>query len=246
VLEVGGLIVRNWDRQEHGNVDLGTILTESLATGAAAIALQTEADHFYEILAQFGVGELTSVDLAAEQPGWIQSPDDAGWNEAYLGVNSFGQSVAVSPLQLLTMINAVANDGVMMWPHVVSRTVYDDVVIETQPQTLGSPLSQETARMVAELMVASVEEGRDSLAQVPGYRVAGKSGIAAIFGQDSYIPGEYMMTFVGFLPAYDPSVSVLIVLDRPTSERGADEVVAPVFGRFSAQLVNLLEIPPSS
>jgi cell division protein FtsI/penicillin-binding protein 2 len=108
---------------------------------------------------------------------------------------------------------------------------------------LGHPISAQTANLVTEMMVAAVEEGLDEAARVPGYTVAGKTGTAQIWGVVDYLPNDFIMSFVGFLPADDPQISVLVMLNRPKTGRWASQVTAPVFSQLVGRLVTLLEIP---
>jgi cell division protein FtsI (penicillin-binding protein 3) len=104
----------------------------------------------------------------------------------------------------------------------------------------------ETARIVTDMMVSVVESGLDEAARVPGYKVAGKTGTAEIGTPIGYEVGAYIMSFVGFLPADNPQVSILIKLDRPKNGRWASQVVAPIFSRMTSRLVHLLQIPPEN
>jgi cell division protein FtsI/penicillin-binding protein 2 len=131
----------------------------------------------------------------------------------------------------------------MMKPRVVYQVVDGENVITSNPSALGHPISAQTANLVTEMMVATVEEGLDDQARVPGYTVAGQTGTAQIWGVVDYLPDDFIMSFVGFLPADDPQISILVMLDRPTSGRWASQVTAPVFARLAGRLVTLLQIP---
>ncbi|MDX2078729.1 MAG: penicillin-binding protein 2 [bacterium] len=245
-LEMGGIRIQNWDRVAHGVVDVRRILVESLNIGTATIAQEMGWELFYEMLNRFGIGSLTRVDLQGEQPGILRTPDDLSgqWSESDLGTNSFGQGLSVTPLQMLVAVNAIANGGVMMQPRLVHQIVDGDKIYESRPMPLGTTtISQETARIVTDMMVDVVEIGLDDAARVPGYTIAGKTGTAEIGTPVGYETGAYIMSFVGFLPADDPQVSIFIKLDRPQNGRWASDVVAPIFSRMTSRLVYLLEIP---
>lgn len=244
--EIGGIVIQNWDRQAHGMSDTTSVLVNSLNVGAATIAREMGWETFYAMLHNFGVGQMTRVDLAGEESGFLRTPRDLSgqWSESDLGTNSFGQGVLVTSLQMLAFINAIANDGLMMQPHVVYQMIDGETIHQAQPFVLRRPISAETAHIVRDMMVAVVRDGDwDSQAQIAGYTIAGKTGTAEIAGVTGYLRDEYIMSFAGFLPANDPQVSVLIKLDRPTSGRWASEVVTPIFSRLAARLVILLEIP---
>ena len=241
---IGGIRIRNWDRQAHGVVNATQVLVDSLNVGTAVIAREEMGwETFYRYLDRFGFGRLTRVDMQGEEAGLLRTPTSSDWSESDLGTNSFGQGMLVTPLQMLTAINAVANGGLMMQPRIVHQKIEGDMIQTSRVTALGRPISAETAAAVSDMMVAAVRDGLDQRAQVPGYTVAGKTGTAQIWGVVDYLPDQFIMTMAGFLPADDPQVSVLVKLDRPTSGRWASQVVAPVFSRFVSRLVDLLEIP---
>ncbi|MAS32737.1 MAG: penicillin-binding protein [Anaerolineaceae bacterium] len=242
-LEAGGIRIENWDRQAHGVVDMTGILVQSLNVGAATVSLDMGPLAFYGKLRDFGFGRPTGVDLQGEAPGTMYVPGDEDYSDSQLLTNSFGQGIAVTPLQMLTAVSAIANDGLMMQPHVFKELIDDDRQQTSEPSTLGRPISEETARLVTEMMVAVVNEGLDGNASLPGYSIAGKTGTAQIPTPIGYEPNASIVSFVGFLPADDPQVSVLVKLNRPSGYWGS-QVAAPVFQRLAERLVILLKIPP--
>ncbi|MGQ9910543.1 MAG: peptidoglycan D,D-transpeptidase FtsI family protein [Candidatus Flexifilum sp.] len=244
-LELGGITVRNWDRRPHGLVDATQILVQSLNVGAATVSTMMGPDLYYGMMRRFNFGRLTGIDLQGEEAGTMHIPGDPDWSEANLLTNSFGQAIAVTPLQMLTAINAIANNGLMMQPNVVHQIIDGDQVINTQPAALGRPISAETAAVVRDMMVQVVQAGLDETAGLPGYTIAGKTGTAEIPTPVGYEQNASIVTFVGFLPADDPVISVLVRLDRPR-DYWASLVAAPVFQRLAQRLVVLLEIPPDA
>ncbi len=242
-LEIGGRSIRNWDSRAYGISDLQSVLVSSLNIGAASIAIQMGWEDFYGMMSRFGVGSPTRVDLQGESAGIMRTRNQPDWSESDLATNSFGQGISLTPLQMLTAVNAIANGGLIMEPRVLHQIIDGDNIITIQPNTLQRPISQDTAQRVTDMMVATVRDGLDDQAQVPGYTVAGKTGTAQIPGVLGYLPNEYIMTFVGFLPADDPQISVLVKLDRPTSGNFASTTAAPVFARLAIRLVTLLDIP---
>jgi cell division protein FtsI/penicillin-binding protein 2 len=242
-LDVGGIRVRNWDRASYGVTDVTGLLVQSLNVGAASVALEMGADEFYTRMRAFGMGVPTRVDLPGEEAGIMRVPGDPDWSEANLATNSYGQGMAVTPLQMLTAINAIANDGLMMQPRVVSQIIDGDQVINSQPSALGRVISQETADLVTQMMIRVVEdENGAGLARVPGYTIAGKTGTAEIPSATGYEANASIVTFVGFFPADNPQVSVLVKLDRPRDYWGS-RVAAPVFSTLAQRLVILMGIP---
>jgi cell division protein FtsI/penicillin-binding protein 2 len=242
-LDMAGIHVWNWDRQAHGLVDTTGILVKSLNVGAATVSLKMGPTDFYTYMSKFGIGRLTGVNLQGEAAGTLKIPGDSNWSESDLLANSYGQGVAVTPLQMITAVSAIANDGLMMQPNIVQKIVTGDQVNYSQPIALFRPISENTAHLVRDMMVAVIRDGVDGKASLPGYTVAGKTGTAEIPIPTGYRDDAWKMTFIGFLPADDPQVIVLIKLDEPTSGRWASTVVAPVFQHLAQRLVVLMEIP---
>lgn len=242
-LDRAGIVVENWDRRAHGVVDTRGILVESLNVGAATVSLTMGPNDFYNTLSKFGIGRLTGVNLQGEAAGILYTPGNTDYSDSNLLTNSYGQGVAVTPLQMITSLSAIANDGLMMQPNIIWKIVDNTQVNISQPTALGRPISAETAGIMRDMMVAAVRDGLDLEAQLPGYTVAGKTGTAEIPTPVGYRSDAWIMTFVGFLPADDPQVIVLVKLDEPRNGRWASQVVAPIFRRLAERLVILMEIP---
>jgi cell division protein FtsI/penicillin-binding protein 2 len=245
-VEVGGAIITNWNGGGWGPVDMQRCMQHSLNVCLASIATWMGPNTFYNYMNAFGMGHLTSVDLAAETPGRLKAPGDADWFDSDLGTNSFGQGVAVSPLQLITAVAAVANGGTMMQPHILSAVHDGDTVHTTQPQVLGRPIRPETAATLSQMLATSLEAGEGSQALVEGYRIAGKTGTAQIPTPGGYDPTATVGSFIGWGPVDDPQFIVLVKLDKPTSSIWGSETAAPVFAQLVQRLVVLMEIPPDA
>lgn len=244
-INVGGIVIRNATQRAYGSVNTTQVLVNSLNVGAATISTtRMGSTGFYTMMSRFGIGQRTRIDLQGEEAGILRVPGDPEWSESDLGTNSFGQGVSVTPIQMATAVSAIANGGLMWQPHVVHQLIDGSEVFTIQPTSLGRPISAETARIVTEMMVATVNEGIPA-ASLPGYSVAGKTGTAQIASPLGYEPDTSIVTFVGFLPADDPQVLVYIRLDRPTGYWGS-VVAAPIFRRLAERLVILLEIPPDA
>lgn len=244
-IEVGGQLIWNWDRAALGEIDMVDLLAHSRNVGAATLAMQLGQQNFYRYLRAFGLGRPTGVDLQAEAAGQLRTreTDPGDWSESDLGTNSFGQGVSATPIQMIAAVAAVANDGVLVQPHVVKKIV--DGTHETVAKTVqvGRPISAKTARTLTDMLVQVVER-EVPFAQVPGYRVAGKTGTAQI-----PIPGGYddpwtIASFIGYAPAADPQLIILVKLDRPTLSPYGSETAAPVFQRVAARLFAVLDIKP--
>lgn len=245
VIEIGGQTIYNSDRLAHGTVDMTTVLAKSLNVGSAQIAIVMGADKFYNYVRRFGFGRLTEIDLSGEGPGTVKTPLVAAWHISDLATNSFGQGIAVTPIQLVAAVGAVANDGLLMKPHIVHKITTHEQgrVVEIKPQVVRRAVSADTANVLTQ-MLATALEVEDSLALIPGYRVAGKTGTAQIPIPGGYHPSLTIASFIGYFPIDDPQVLVLIILDKPTVSKWGNQTAAPTFRQIGEHLISLLDIPP--
>jgi cell division protein FtsI/penicillin-binding protein 2 len=243
-IEVGGQVIRNSTRQAYGQVTVTEVLIHSLNVEVARISTMMGPEKFYQGIRAFGIGHHTGIDLEGEVVGELRAPGDWRWHESDLATNAFGQGLAVTPLQMIVAVAAIANDGILMQPYVVAEKHYVDGRVErAQPAPIGRAVSPETAHLVGEMMAQTVEHGIER-AQVAGYRIAGKTGTAqmpTLFGYDEQ---ETIASFVGFAPVDDPQVIVLVRLDKPTSSPWGTQTAAPTFARLAQRLFVWLKIPP--
>ena len=241
--EIAGVTIHNWDRSAHGKVTMTDVLAYSLNTGASHVSTTVGAETFYGYVADFGFGQPTGVDLAAEVAGRVKIPGDGRWYEADLATNSFGQGLAVTPLQMVFSFAAVANGGVLMQPYIVQSVVSEDGAVVTEPRPVRQVISRRTAQTLTQMMIEAVER-ETAAAKVPGYVIAGKTGTAQIPIPGGYDPSGTIASFIGFLPAEAPRLCILIKIDRPRASPWGSQVAAPIFGRVASELVLILGIEP--
>jgi cell division protein FtsI (penicillin-binding protein 3) len=247
-MEVGGRVIYNYDRKSYGLVTMEDGLVKSLNTVAAYISTTVGKESFYQYLRRFGIGDLTKVDLDLEGPGMMKLPGDSNWFPSDLGTNSFGQGIAVTPLQMITAASAVANRGLLMKPYIVQQYIKEDAqgaqrVLPVEPIITRRAISEETARTMTNMLVEVVEVMATE-AQVPGYRIAGKTGTAQIPTAVGYHPTDTIASFVGYAPADDPQFIVLVKLDKPQTAPWGSRTAAPTFRAIAERLFIYLHIPP--
>lgn len=246
IIELGGHRIRNWDYSAPGATDMTTLMARSLNVGAATLAHMMGNETFYHYLDRFYFGRRLGVDIMAEAGGQISWPGSELWTEADLGTASFGQGLAVTPLQMAVSAAALAHNGDLMRPYVVQAIHHEDgSVVERQPDVLSRPITLETAHQVSNMAVVSVRQEVFN-AQVEGYTIAGKTGTAQIAEGGYYHPTDTIGAFIGWLPADDPELLIVVKLDRPKSSPWGSQTAAPVFAQLVEELVVLLEIPPDN
>ena len=213
-------------------------LAHSLNVCLAWVADEMGVETFYRYMRSFGLGRRTGIDLANEAAGRLKLPGDSDWYPLELGTNAFGQGVAVTPVQMLAAASAVATDGRMVAPHVVRAVIGDNGRYEVPAQTIGAPISAETAETLSWMLSEAIST-ETSLAIVPGYRIAGKTGTAEIPGEEGT-----NTSFIGWGPVDDPQFMVYVWLERPTASIWASEVAAPVFRDVAQVVIDFLNLPP--
>jgi cell division protein FtsI/penicillin-binding protein 2 len=241
---VGGRKIHNWDNKGHGRVTMTEVLAKSLNVGAAYISVSIGEQKFYDYLTRFGFSSVTNVDLANEVSGQVRFPSNSAWHISDLGPNSFGQGMTATPLQVVMMASAVANGGVLMKPYVVDSVVMQGQWQPTQPQPVRRVIASDTARTLAHMLADAIE--RETLfSDVPGVRIAGKTGTASIPNPRT---GQYdlpttIASFVGWAPYDDPKFVMLVKLDKPQTSIYGSVIAAPVFRDITKKLLPLLDEP---
>ncbi len=244
-IQVGGITIRNWNRESWGQQDMTGCLQHSLNVCMSWLSTQMGPQTFYSYMERFGLGHRTGVDLADEAMGRLKTPGDSDWYNVDLGTNAFGQGVTVTPLQMLMAASAFANEGKMVTPHVLYSMIRDGNQYNVPSQYGGSPISAQTANTLNNMLAESLElEASNAL--LPGYRVAGKTGTAQIPTEYGYDPSSTNVSFIGWGPVDDPQFMIYIWLQQPTSSIWSSETAAPVFSKVAEQTVILLNIPPDN
>ena len=245
VINVGGSNIYDWDRGAWGYQDMTGCLAHSLNVCLAWVATQTGSDDFYSYMQRFGIGHLTGIDLAGEVPGRLKLPGDSDWYPVDLGTNAFGQGVAITPIQMVMAASALANNGQMVYPHVVYARVQDGRQSKTSPQVVGAPIKAETAQTMTN-MLANALKNESSGALLPGYSIAGKTGTAQIPVPNGYDSININASFIGWGPVDDPRFLVYVWLEKPQTNKAASVVAAPIFKEVVEKLVVLMGIPPDN
>ncbi|HEX2981709.1 MAG TPA: penicillin-binding transpeptidase domain-containing protein [Anaerolineaceae bacterium] len=235
--------MHNWDGGAWGQQDMVGCMKHSLNVCLAWIANELGPAKFYEYIQSFGIGHRTGIDLAGEVTFPLRLPGDGQWILMDLGTNSFGQGLAVTPIQMIMAIGSVANDGKMMAPHILRATVDNGRQYNTTPQVVGTPITAETARTLTQMLTRSLEE-ESSDALVAGYHLAGKTGTAEIPSEYGYTSNVTNASFVGWGPSDDPKFIVYVWLEKPTADIWGSVVAAPLFRDITTDLVVLMDLPP--
>jgi cell division protein FtsI/penicillin-binding protein 2 len=242
---IGGVTIRNWNGQAWGLQDMLGCIQNSLNVCMAWISSQMGSQNFYGYMNRFGIGHPTGIDLGDEAAGRLKVPGDTDWYPADLGTNAFGQGVAATPVQIMMAASAVANNGRMVTPHVLYAMVRDNRQFNVPAQFAGSPISTNTAHLLDQMLAASLKN-EASMALVPNYTLAGKTGTAQIPVEGGYDPTLTNASFIGWGPVDDPRFMIYVWLEQPSSSIWGSDTAAPAFAQAAQKTILLLNIPPDN
>jgi len=238
--KIGKRIIREAERDHsQGLITVNEVLAYSSNIGTSKIALKMGDEKLKDSLVKFGFGQKTGVDLPGEAKGIMLS---LPWKDHLLANISFGQGITVTPLQMANAYAAIANGGVLNTPYIVEN-IHDPETgetIESQPKVIRRVISEETSRQMR-MMLAGVTSGNGTglNARVNGYIVGGKTGTAQKVKTNGkgYLPGAYIGSFTGFIPANDPQYVIYVALDHPKKGYYGSQVAAPLFASIASYVV---------
>jgi len=237
-------IIRNWDRKPHGKSNMTDVLKNSLNAGIVFVQQKIPKEVFSSYIKNFGFGDKLGVDLAGEVSGNVSNlKDGKGRNVDFANI-SFGQGISVTPLQMLTAISAIGNDGALVRPRLADKIFFTDgSVDEIKTEVKRSVISEKTSETLTKMLVETMEN--HSKIRNVKYFIAGKTGTAEIPDRSENGYSEDMIhSVVGYAPAYNPRFAVLVKIDRPQGVEFATYSVIPVFYEIMNYLLTYYEVPP--
>jgi cell division protein FtsI (penicillin-binding protein 3) len=247
-LQVSDHLFTDHDPHATANWTPTDILATSSNIGTIMLAQELGRDRIDSYLRRFGFGERTALDFPNESTGLLLDAQD--WSGTSIGSIPIGQGIAVTPMQMLSAYNVIANDGRYVEPRLVLGTIdAEGERHDSTPSASEQVVSETTAHAVRDMMVAVVDAGTGRQAAIDGYAVAGKTGTARKpqdngTYQDAAGNYHYVTTFAGFVPAQDPQLSIIVVIDEPSNSTYASAVSAPVFAELARYALRQYRIPP--
>jgi len=232
------------DHEKLGWVSFSQVIQKSSNIGAAKTGMALGEQRLHRYLQAFGFGQKTEIDLPGEGAGLVKRPKD--WGRRSVASISMGQEIGVTPLQMVSAIAALANEGVMMKPYVVSeiRGPEGHLLKRVSPQVRRRVVSLETAHTVTKILEGVITDGTGGKAAIPGFRVAGKTGTAQKIDPrtGSYSVSRFVTSFAGYVPADNPRLAMIVVIDEPQGDAWGGTVAAPVFSRVGEQVLSYLGV----
>lgn len=232
-VKVSEYLIKTWNEKYYPKTTMTDVIAHSDNTGMVFVGRKLGSKKLLEYLNKFGIGSLTGIDLEEETSLSLRKPSE--WREADLATATFGQGIAITPIQMLRAVGAIANKGVMLTPKVSKSKNLDKGT---------RVISEKTARQMTAMMVNSVEKGDAKWARPAGFDVAGKTGTAQIALDGSYDSTKTIASFVGFAPPYNPKFVMLVLLFEPKTSQWGSETAAPLWFDIAKELFRYYRIVP--
>jgi cell division protein FtsI (penicillin-binding protein 3) len=237
---------RGRDVHRHKILTFKEVIQKSSNVGAVQLGMKLGEERYYRHIKSFGFGEKTGIDLIGEVKGLLRSTEN--WSGRSLASLSIGQEIGTTPLQILRAYGAISNGGNLMRPFIVSRIISPsgEVIKHFSPAVERRVMSEGTSKIMRDILRSVVEEGGTARkASIRGNFVAGKTGTAQMIDPETrrYSSSDYVSSFVGFVPADNPEIALIVVVYKPRGARYGGVVAAPVFRKIVEHTLVYLDIP---
>lgn len=240
--KIGEYTIKTWDDKYPPNPTMDDVIRQSNNVGMVFVGEKLGKKRMLDYLDMFGFGKLTGIDLQDESTPSLRAQNQ--WSEIDLATVSFGQGIAVTPIQMVRAVGAIANKGKLMRPYVVAEFIDERGKMLTKPESGRLILSEEAAKEITEMMVSAVDYGEAKWAKPFGYHIAGKTGTAQIPVAGHYDEKRTIASFVGFAPADEAKFVMLVTLNEPKTSSWGSETAAPLWFSISKDVINHFGIPP--
>jgi len=246
-ITVEGARIRCWKAGGHGSQTYLQVVQNSCNPGFVSLGNKLGKEKLFNYINNFGFGKKTGIDLNGESSGILFKLNNVGPVE--LATTAFGQGISVSAIQQITAVSAAINGGTLYKPYIVKRIVEpntNEVILENKPKIIKKVISNETSQTVRMALETVVAYGTGRNAYIEGYRVGGKTGTAQKVKNGIYLKGNYILSFIGFLPADNPQAVVYVAIDNPKGiTQYGGTVSAPIAKNIMIDIISKLNISPS-
>lgn len=233
-ITIGKYQIKTWNEEYHPNSTMTDVIKNSDNTGMVYIGRKLGANRLHYYLQQFGFGQKTGIEIEEEASGWLNPESDFG--EVDIATTTFGQGIAVTPIQLISAVNAIANGGYFLEPVLVDRLITPEKTVWLKKSPPRQVISPEAAKDTTAMMVNAVANGEAKYAKPKGISIAGKTGTAQIPIEGHYDKEKTIASFIGFFPASDPKYTMLVTLREPQTSQWGSETAAPLWFSIAKQL----------
>ncbi|OGG16265.1 hypothetical protein A3D77_02285 [Candidatus Gottesmanbacteria bacterium RIFCSPHIGHO2_02_FULL_39_11] len=245
-VNIGGYTIRTWNNQYNGPyTSMTDVLVHSSNVGMVFAQSKLGGEKLLSYIKNLGFGENTDIDLQDESSPAIRSGRE--WRQIDFATASFGQGIAVTPLQMVRAVASIANGGKLVKPYLVKKIkLSNGREIEMKPTVIRTVFKKETATKIAQIMVHAVDDGEAHRLKPAGFNIAGKTGTAQIPIAGHYDPTKTIASFVGFAPVDNPKFIMLVTINEPSTSQWGSETAAPTFFNIAKELFSYYGISPSS
>lgn len=237
-ISIGTFTIGTWNNEYHPQTTMTDTIVHSDNTGMVFAARKLGVEKFRQYLEKYGIGKKTGIDLEEETTGVLRKPED--WKEIDLATTSFGQGIALTPIQITAAVNTIANNGIWVKPYIVKAIRDGEKISPNVPNTEQNVLGQKAVEQIKQIMVAAVEEGEAKWAKPKYLPVAGKTGTAQIPVKGHYDEEKTIASFIGFSPVDNPKFTMLVTLREPQTSQWGSETAAPLWFEIAKQISLLL------
>jgi cell division protein FtsI/penicillin-binding protein 2 len=238
-LPIDKYVIKTWNNQYHPDSTPAEIIANSDNVGMVWVERKLGGDKMVDYLKNFGFGDKTGIDLQEEIAPALRPK----WGDIDYATSSFGQGIAVTSIEMVRAVAAIASGGKLMEPHVVSEVI-GDTTTQIEPKVVRQVITKDTADKMTDIMIGSAEHGDAKWTRLPDYTVAGKTGTAQIPVAGHYDADKTIASFVGFAPAHNPRFVMLVKLREPQTSQWGSETAAPLWFTVARKLLMHYQIPP--
>lgn len=242
-IKIGEYQIKTWDEKYEGEITMTRILEKSSNVGMVYIGEKLGRENIYRYMDKFGFGKITGIDLQGEISGYIKPKSD--WYPIDYSTATFGQGIAVTPIQMIRAFASLINGGNLMKPYVVEKILSKKGEIKIQPKIERKIFSKTTSEVVKKMLVSTVENAEVKWDRPKDIKIGGKTGTAQVAIQGHYDPSKTNASFIGFLPADKPEFIVLVMFKEPKTSQWGSETAAPVFFEVAKDLIVYYGITPN-
>ena len=243
-IKIGDYKIRTWNNQYSGEISTTQVLEKSSNVGMVLIGRKLGDNRLYKTILQYGFGQKTGIDLQGEVSGNIKKKNS--WYPIDYATATFGQGIAISPIQMITAFSSIVNGGWLMRPYVVDRIVNRGKQELIKPKIRRRVVSGKTSIIIRKMLLATVEHGEVKWDIPSGYQIGGKTGTAQIPIKGHYDPNKTIASFIGFAPIDKPKFVCLVILKEPQASPWGSETAAPLFFSLAKDLIVYYNISPTN
>lgn len=241
-IKIGEYTIKTWNNQYEGKINMTRILEKSSNVGMVYIGKKLGSSKLYDYLRRYGFGQPTGVDLQGELGGSLKQK--SAWYDIDYATATFGQGIAVTPLQMIRAFASLINGGQLMKPFIVKKMKSEYRQNTIEPVIIDRVISNRTSEIIKKMLVSTVENGEFKWAVPEGYQIGGKTGTAQIPIAGHYDPSKTVASFIGFAPASKPKFIAIVILKEPQTSPWGSETAAPLFFEIAKEILVYYNIAP--